>query len=166
MHPKGAKKNKLAQAIFSKDGPNLTRPDVTSNPNVTPKIYNVTNKKIKGMPLKELYETSPFGMVSSLFYGTIQSALFTLLAVYAASMNFTIFQISLVTFLLAISGAISQYPIGKLSDKFDRRLVIIYSTLGASFFALCAILASGQMYLPGELATSNTWFYIFLIFNF
>ena len=62
-----------------------------------------TFKKIKGMPLKELYEASPFGMVSSLFYGTIQSALFTLLAVYAASMNFTIFQISLVTFLLAIS---------------------------------------------------------------
>jgi hypothetical protein len=42
------------------------------------------------MSLKELYKTSPFGMVSSLFYGTIQSALFTLLAVYAASMNFTI----------------------------------------------------------------------------
>ena len=53
------------------------------------------------MPLKELYETSPFGVVSAFFYGTIQSALFTLLAVYAASMNFTIFQISLVTFLLA-----------------------------------------------------------------
>ena len=50
-----------------------------------------TFKKIKGMPLKELYETSPFGMVSALFYGTIQSALFTLLAVYAASMNFYYF---------------------------------------------------------------------------
>ena len=122
-----------------------------------------TFKKIKGMPLKELYETSPFGMVSALFYGTIQSALFTLLAVYAASMNFTIFQISLVTFLLAISGAISQYPIGKLSDKYDRRKVIVISTFGASIFALLAILSSGQMYLPGELATSKVWFFIFLI---
>ena len=122
-----------------------------------------TFKKIKGMPLKELYETSPFGMVSALFYGTIQSALFTLLAVYAASMNFTIFHISLVTFLLAISGAISQYPIGKLSDKYDRRKVIVISTFGASFFALLAILSTGQMYLPGELATSKIWFFIFLI---
>ena len=94
-----------------------------------------TFKKIKGMPLKELYETSPFGVVSAFFYGTIQSALFTLLAVYAASMNFTIFQISLVTFLLAISGAISQYPIGKLSDKYDRRKVIVISTFGACIFA-------------------------------
>jgi MFS family permease len=122
-----------------------------------------TFKKIKGMPLKELYEASPFGMVSSVFYGTIQSALFTLLAVYAASMNFTIFQISLVTFLLAISGAVSQFPIGKLSDMYDRRKVIVISTFGASLFALFAILSSRQMYLPGDLATSKNWFFIFLI---
>ena len=115
------------------------------------------------MSLKEVYTASQFGMVSAFFYGTIQSALFTLLAVYAASMNFTIFQISLVTFLLAISGAISQWPIGKISDIFDRRKVIIYSTFGAAFFAFCAILASRQMYLPAELATNKTWFYISLI---
>jgi len=122
-----------------------------------------TFKKIRGMSLKELYETSPLGMVGSLFYGTVQSALFALLAVYAASMNFTIFEISIVTFLLAISGAIAQWPIGSLSDRFDRRRVIIYSTFGAAFFAICAIIASRQMYLPGDLGTSKTWFYISLI---
>ena len=37
MHPKGAKKNKLAHAMFSNDGPNLTSPEVTSSPKVTPK---------------------------------------------------------------------------------------------------------------------------------
>ena len=122
-----------------------------------------TFKKIKAMTLKEVYITSPFGMVSSLFYGTIQSALFTLLAVYAASMNFTIFEISVVTFMLAVSGAISQFPIGKLSDIYDRRKVIVFSTFGASFFAFLIILVSRQIYLPGDLATSKTWFYIFLI---
>ena len=122
-----------------------------------------TFKKIKAMPLKELYDASPFGMVSSLFYGTIQSALFTLLAVYAASMNFSIFQISLVTFLLAVSGAISQFPIGKLSDLYDRRKVIVFSTFCASIFALLAIISSKQMYLPGDLATSKNFFFIFLI---
>ena len=56
------------------------------------------------MKLKELYEASCwYGKFS--FYGTIQSALFTLLAVYATSMNFSILEISIVTFLLAISGA-------------------------------------------------------------
>jgi len=122
-----------------------------------------TFKKITGMSLKELYKTSPLGMVGSVFYGTVQSALFSLLAVYAVSMNFTILEISIVTFLLAISGAVAQFPIGKLSDRFDRRLVIVYTTFGAAFFALCSIFASSQMYLPGNLGTSKLWFYIFLI---
>ena len=102
-------------------------------------------------------------MVSSIFYGTIQSALFTLLAVYAAAMNFSIFDISLVTFMLGISGAISQYPIGYISDKFDRRKVIIYSTFGAAIFAFFAIFSGGTMYLPEGLGSSKFWFYFFLV---
>ena len=122
-----------------------------------------TFKKINVMTFNELYKVSPFGIVSSFFYGTIQSALFTLLAVYATSMNFTILEISIVTFLLAISGAIAQFPIGKISDVYDRRKVIVSSTFGAAIFALITIFVSGQMYLPDGLATSKTLFYIFFI---
>ena len=78
-------------------------------------------------------------------------------------MNFTILEISVVTFLLAVSGAVAQFPIGKLSDVYDRRKVIVISTFGASIFAILAILVSRQMYLPDGLATSKTWFYIFFI---
>ena len=122
-----------------------------------------TFKKIGAMSLKNLYKVSPFGMVSSFFYGTIQSAVFTLLAVYATSMNFTIFEISIVTFLLAVSGAIAQFPIGKISDIYDRRKVIVFSTFAASTFSIIAIFVSKQMYLPDGLATSKTWFYIFFV---
>jgi MFS family permease len=122
-----------------------------------------TFKKIQGMSLRELYETSPLGVFSAFNYGLVQAALFTMLAVYAASMNFSIFEISVVTFLLSISGAISQWPIGKLSDVFDRRLVLIYSTFAAAFFGICAIFSAGQMYLPDGLASSKFWFYIFVI---
>ena len=120
-------------------------------------------KKILPMKLEELYKSSPLGMVSAFLYGIIQSALFSLLAVYATSMNFSILEISIATFLLAISGAISQWPIGKLSDVFDRRKVIVYSTFAAGIFAICAIFASGQMYLPEGLSTPKKWFYIYLI---
>jgi len=120
-------------------------------------------KRIKIMTLKELYESSPFGMVSSFLYGIVQSALFTLLAVYATSMNFTILEISIVTFLLAVSGAIAQFPVGKISDIYDRRKVIIFSTFGAAIFSILTIIVTRQMYLPDGLATSKTWFYIFFI---
>ena len=122
-----------------------------------------TFKKINAMSFNELYKASPFGMVSSFFYGTIQSALFTLLAVYATSMNFTIFEISVVTFLLAISGAIAQFPVGKVSDNYDRRKVIVVSTFSAAIFSIITIFVTGQMYLPDGLATSKMWFYIFFI---
>ncbi len=120
-------------------------------------------KDIKGMSLKELYKTSPLGIVSAVLYGTMQSALLSLLAVYAISMNFTIFEISLVTFLLTISGALSQWPIGKISDVFDRRKVIIYSTFISAFFALCAMYSTSSMYLPDGLGSSKVWFYLFLV---
>jgi len=78
-------------------------------------------------------------------------------------MNFTILEISIVTFLLAISGAIAQFPVGKISDIYDRRKVIIFSTFGAATFSILTIIVTRQIYLPGGLATSKTWFYIFFI---
>ena len=50
MHPNGAKKNKLAHAIFSNDGPNLNNPEVTKRPKVTPKRYKDINKNNNGKP--------------------------------------------------------------------------------------------------------------------
>ena len=50
MQPSGAKKNKLAHAIFSNEGPNLNRPDVTKRPKVIPKRYNDNNKNKSGIP--------------------------------------------------------------------------------------------------------------------
>ena len=50
MHPRGAIKNKLAQATFSKDGPNLISPAVTNKPKVIPNIYNDKSNKYNGNP--------------------------------------------------------------------------------------------------------------------
>ena len=50
MQPNGAKKNKLAQAIFSNDGPYLSKPDVTRRPNVIPNRYKARRRNINGTP--------------------------------------------------------------------------------------------------------------------
>ena len=50
MQPSGAKKNRLAQAIFSNDGPNLIKPALTNNPSVMPNIYRLKNNNNKGNP--------------------------------------------------------------------------------------------------------------------
>jgi len=55
-------------------------------------------KKITSIKIKELYKISPLGTISMLCTGFIHSTIFTLGAVYAATMNFSIFEISLFIF--------------------------------------------------------------------
>ena len=121
-------------------------------------------KKIGTISVKELYNISPLGTVSSFCTGLIHSALFSLMAVYASIVRFTVFEISILLFIVTISGVLTQVPIGYLSDKFDRRLVITSSTFGGAIFALLAIIVSGSslenMYLATELGFSKILFFI------
>ena len=94
-------------------------------------------KKLGFIDMKGLYKISPLATLSMLCTGMIHSALFSLGAVYAATMNFTIFEISLLLFLITVSGGIFQLPIGYYSDKKDRRIIIIFCTFFASLFSFC-----------------------------
>jgi len=122
-------------------------------------------KKLGFINLKGLYKTSPLGTVSMFCTGLIHSALFSLGAVYAASMNFTLFEISLLMFVITISGGLFQWPIGYYSDNNDRRVVIIFCTLFASFFSFLAIIASGtsleNMYLATGVGLDKIMFFVY-----
>ena len=50
MHPKGAKRNIVDQAIFSNDGPNLNSPALTNSPSVIPNMYKLKNNIKSGKP--------------------------------------------------------------------------------------------------------------------
>ena len=105
-------------------------------------------------------------MVSALIYGAVQSALFLLLAVYAASMNFHNFRnINCNLFACCIRSNITMAN-WKAFRYFCSRKSNYLFNFGAAFFAICAIFASRQMYLPDGLATSKTWFYVCVNFFF
>ena len=121
-------------------------------------------KKLGYINIRGLYKSSPLGTVSMFCTGVIHSALFSLGAVYAAAMNFTIFEISLLLFVITVSGGIFQWPIGYYSDKSDRRIIIIFSTFFASLFCFLAIFASGasleNMYLATNVGIDKVMFFI------
>jgi len=123
-------------------------------------------KKIGTLKLKELYKISPLGFVSSFCTGIIHSALFTLAAVYAATVNFSIFEISLLLFLITIAGAIFQWPIGYLSDQFDRRGIIVLCTIVGAVFCALSIFASGNtlqyINIVVDPGTDKLMFFIFV----
>ena len=61
-------------------------------------------KKIGTISVKELYEISPLGTVSSFCTGLIHSAFFSLMAVYATKANFTLFETSILLFIATMAG--------------------------------------------------------------
>ena len=123
-------------------------------------------KKLGYIDIKGLYKTSPLATVSMFCTGIIHSALFSLGAVYASSLNFSIFEISLLLFLVTVSGGIFQWPIGYYSDKSDRRIIIIFCTFAASIFCFLSIYASGasleNMYLATGVGIDKIMFFIYV----
>ena len=119
-------------------------------------------KKNSAIRIKELFKISPFGTVSMFCTGFIFAPIFSLLSVYAVTMKLGIFETSLLLVGVMLAGALFQWPIGSLSDKYDRRKIIIGSSLAAIIFSICAIFASGVgNSLPNLFAESTVSFNYF-----
>ena len=123
-------------------------------------------KKLSSIKIKDLYKISPFGTVGMFCTGFIHSCIFTLAAVYAATINFTVFEISLLLFLITISGGIFQLPIGYYSDRYDRRIIIIGCAFFGALFCALSMTASGaslaNMYLATSVGMDKIMFFVFV----
>jgi len=86
----------------------------------------------KPMSLRELYAVSPLGCVGTFLLGGIFAALFGMSSVFGAEIGLTVGEISIFVAAIYVGGMVWQYPIGWLSDRLDRRLLIaVLSFLGA-----------------------------------
>tara|TARA_Y100001970_G_C14245673_1_gene868044 strand:- start:2622 stop:3938 length:1317 start_codon:yes stop_codon:yes gene_type:complete len=103
-------------------------------------------KKISFINIRELFKISPMGSFSMFCSGFIFSAIFAMLSVYGVTMNLSIFEVSLLLVGVTLSGAIFQWPIGFLSDSYDRRIIIVGSCIAASIFAILSIAVSGSSF--------------------
>ncbi len=98
----------------------------------------------KSFTLKELYIITPLGFVGALLTGLAHSAVFGYGAVFASSRGLSVLEISIFMVIITSFGALSQWPIGFLSDKIDRRIILIAVTFIAS--ALCIFIV-GSSYI-------------------
>ncbi len=96
----------------------------------------------KRLELKELFIISPLGFVGAIFIGLAHSALFGYGAVYATAKELSTFQISIFMVIVSSFGAILQWPIGYLSDRFDRRIILIFVTLIAAGLSIFIVISS------------------------
>lgn len=82
-------------------------------------------EEVATMSLVALYRISPLGVVSCLISGLIYSAAFNLLPVFAKEYNIVDFQLSLYVGVAILGAFLLQFPVGYLSDRFDRRSVLL-----------------------------------------
>ncbi len=89
------------------------------------KIEQPIMETVERFSLKRLYEASPLGIVGTASTGMILGAFYALGAVYVQRVGLPLSQIALFTSCVITGGVALQYPLGRLSDRFDRRRVII-----------------------------------------
>jgi len=73
---------------------------------------------------RALYALSPVGVVGIALIGASSGAFWALGPVYGVAQGFSVMQIAVFMSLVVFGGAMSQYPVGVLSDRVDRRLVL------------------------------------------
>jgi len=84
-------------------------------------------------------QVSPLAVVGMVFVGIITSMIFGMGAVYGRAIGLNDSQVGYFMTAVTLGTLVLQYPVGRLSDRFDRRAVI----LGATLIAAVAVAAAG-----------------------
>lgn len=101
----------------------------------------------KRMTLAELYSVSPLGCVGMFLMGSVFAAQFGMAAVYATEAGLSIGQIPIFTAAFYVGALLFQYPVGWLSDRADRRMLIALSALIAGLASLMGMFFGGSFYV-------------------
>ena len=96
------------------------------------------------MKFRELFAISPVGVFGTICAGMANSSLNSMGAVFAKEIGLSIGDVSVFMAAAILGGMVLQYPIGRLSDKFDRRTVLVSASLATGLAALAVIWATGQ----------------------
>ncbi len=111
-------------------------PSVLVSIAITPILLSITPTPAfdttKPMSLRQLWVASPLGCAGMFILGGIFAAQFGMSSVYGTQAGLSISQISTFVAMFFFAAMITQFPIGWISDRMDRRsLITIVSGIGA-----------------------------------
>jgi MFS family permease len=99
--------------------------------------------------ITRLFRLSPTGFVGCLSVGIVEGAFWTLGPVFAQGRHLDVAEITFFMGAFVAGGTLSQWPLGRTSDKMDRRYVIAGCCLGT----VCTGLGLAFVELDSPLAT-------------
>ncbi|MEW9834305.1 MFS transporter [Mesorhizobium marinum] len=94
------------------------------------------------LDIRGLYANSPVAWAACLLIGVANGAWGTLGAVYGARIGISTAEIALMMSLVVIAGAALQMPVGRLSDRTDRRYVLAAAALACAVVGVVIFFAA------------------------
>lgn len=123
----------MAQAIFAVGDPSgymlFVITSVVVSIAFTPILLAATPvppfETTKPMSLLDLWRVSPLGCVGIFLLGAAFAAIFGMAGVFGAIAELNASRIALFVSALYVGGIVFQYPLGWMSDRFDRRVLVV-----------------------------------------
>lgn len=111
--------------------------------------------RVPRLTLARIWGAAPAAFIGAIASGLVMGTFWTMGPLYAARLGLDEQGVALLVSTMIIGGGLLQMPLGRLSDRYDRRYVLGYAAAGASAAALAmavfghfpyAVLASGFIY--------------------
>jgi MFS family permease len=102
--------------------------------------------KATRLDIRRIYANSPVAAIGCFMVGLVNGAFGTLGPVYAQQIGLPIRDVATLTAGALLGGALIQFPLGRLSDRTDRRRILLAVAIGA--FGIGVALATLQPRTP------------------
>jgi MFS family permease len=134
-----------------------------------------TFENITKLSLKQLYIISPSGLAGSFVAGGITAAIYGLMPLFVKQIHLSNAYVAIIMSAIIFGAMFIQYPIGKLSDYFNRRKMLTYISFltvfisillaislrfNVSIFIVCAFIFGGISFSLYPLSISHTCDYL------
>ncbi|WP_258806659.1 MFS transporter [Pseudidiomarina sp. CB1] len=106
-----------------------------------------TTHEPKKVPIRSLFKLVPLGIVNAFIMQACYAMFYGIGPMYATYIGLSVLQVSLFMASFILGGMLAQAPIGLLSDRFDRRIIM----------AVCAGLGAIMAFVLAQLGASVAW---------
>lgn len=108
--------------------------------------------------LRRVWNLSHIGLVGAVASGLVTGAFWSLGPLFAKTQGLDTFQLTIFMSATVFGGAVFQLPLGRLSDRVDRRIVVAAAALGGALVSVLMVV------LPTLLPQQGPWLLCVLAF--
>jgi len=119
---------------------------------LSPRANPMTMEPVK-FRFREVWAISPLSFMACFTIGLTTGAFRTASPLYASAVGLDVTGVAIFVSAGIVGGAILQMPLGWMSDRVNRRGVLMFATIGAALAGIYLSLLSGNIFLTNSLGT-------------